>query len=255
MVTNLLLTGKYNVGVANDKCIVNGEETSIKEIPFLRFRLQEYGDEEIEYMKQMLGKFKHSVGICEMDLNADTQDIATKVVNSLERVAVYMYIDVDDTVVRNLCFPEEIMEALGTISNIYDRVMLRDRSTMLHLVAANTLIDIVAKQLKLDNLKNKEDVIGICSSPLSFGESCCLSAKKARDLLSCYSATDDIKIPSANHQNMNTCGCIRHFTVCEDTAAPVCKASSNTKSNGAKSSTKPKASKSMKKSNAPIEWW
>jgi hypothetical protein len=75
------------------------------------------------------------------------------------------------------------------------------------------------KQL-CSQLRKSEEMFGVCSSPLSFSELACLTAVKARELMSVYSTIADVALPSANHQCMNCCGCIRYLTVTADTEAP-----------------------------------
>jgi hypothetical protein len=88
-------------------------------------------------------------------------------------------------------------------------------------------------------------MMGICSSPLSFDDMACLTAVKAREIMSRYSTTTDVALPSANHQSMNCCGCIRYVTVTEDIPAPSDgkqKQASGNKKNSSDES-KPKANK------------
>ena len=119
--------------------------------------------------------------------------------------------------------------------------MLVDKTTNLDMVNAKKIISKLAKELTV-----KQEDIGICSSPLCMnGELACLTSLKARELAAIYSSNTEVALPSANHQCMNCCGCMRFFDINSDTVAPEDKVvkkaksvSSNSKETTKKSTTK-----------------
>lgn len=226
MITSIALTGKYNIGVnSNNKIKVDDKVLSLdSEIPFVRYRFNEYDDSSIEYISAMKAKFVKQTHLAEMQLVAGIGQIVDKLNPLL--VAKYIYIDLTDETVsagklddatKQLIESEQIFQKLSL--GVIDRVMFRDKSSTLDLVAFNKIVaNLIAPYKSLPNVN--KDNIGVCSSPLSFGDMCCLTAVRARDLMAKYSASADVALPSANHQNMNTCGCIRYVVVSSDTEAP-----------------------------------
>lgn len=251
MVSNLVLTGMYNIGVTDEKYLLNGEKTSIKDVPFVRYRLNEYNEEVIKYIKDMQSKFKHSVHLVEVELGENTADTMEFIKSNLDNVAIYIYVKVYDNHVEN-GLSEDILGNLSGIAgtNMYDRIMIKDCSNSLYLVAANNM------KAKIRSIVGgKEADIGICSSPLSFCGEACLSSVQARNLIAIYSTSDECKIPSANHECMNTCGCIRHSVINSDIPAPIKKTGGGAgKKKSASDGTPKKLSPAKKVSKAPIEW-
>ncbi|MBO5389800.1 MAG: hypothetical protein J6A59_17030, partial [Lachnospiraceae bacterium] len=137
--------------------------------------------------------------------------------NNIPNIARYIYMDVTNTEVEHEMLSNEYLTLLSSITPYSpDRYMLKDKSTSLDTVSAKKIIKNACKMTGLT-----EDYFGICNSPLSFGEMACLTAVKARELMSLYSNTTDMPLPTANHQSMNTCGCIRYLVVNCDTEAPL----------------------------------
>jgi hypothetical protein len=92
--------------------------------------------------------------------------------------------------------------------------MLKDRSSTLDTVAFKSITAAFCRPLKID-----PNSVGCCNSPLSFSECACLTAIKARELMTVYSDVADVALPSANHQSMDCCGCIRYLIIDHDTVA------------------------------------
>lgn len=239
MVTSLVLKGTYKIGLNAARKIKLNTGTADepkdvlvaidKDVPFIRYRYDNYGDAEITYIKSMMETFKNSVHLIEINLDANTLNVINllKSAELYDKVAKYIYINIDDSNVsvknisdENISYLEQIKE------NKFDRIMIRDKSTTLDSVAANTIIKNMAKIIDSKDIQHD---FGICSSPLSFGESACLTAVKARELMSMYNIPSDMSIPSANHQCMNCCGCIRYYEINADMEAPA-DSSSNTRS-------------------------
>lgn len=248
MISNLVLTGRYKIGLdKNDKFIMDDSKLSTKDVPFIRYRFSEYTQDDVEYIKSMKKTFKHSTHLLEFILSDKTKTELNFMLGSIEDIATYIYVPItDEEVLRGL---SELQ--LGLLSNIknevYDRIMIKDNSKTLHLVSANK----IKKQIS-EATGFKETDIGICSSPLSFSGEACLTAIRARELTALYSSSEECAIPSANHECMNTCGCIRHKVVTSDIIVPISSTTSskdsNNKKNGDKANIKKKVSK------APVEW-
>lgn len=218
MVTSIVLTGTHTIGTDTyGKFMVQDTKVSIKEVPFVRYRFTEYNDKELEYIKSMKNKFKYSSHMVEITLGEDTRDIIERL-EQISNLIKFVYIPVDDTdVLEGL--REEKFDLLANISDkSFDRLMLKDKSSTLDVVAATRIKKELLSVIKLGNI----DDIGVCSSPLSFdGKNACLTALKARELSAEYAETDEVALPSANHECMNCCGCIRYYVFNGDVEAPV----------------------------------
>lgn len=215
MVTSIVLKGQYALNVnAQNKVKLGDNIVSIeKDIPFVRYRFNAYDDTAFNYIKNTMEKMKYSTHLAEINLDANTVTTLEWFKNNVTNIARFLYIDVTDENVASASISAELVNLLvAAIPYNVDRVMLRDKSTSLDLVAAKKIIETLSKQTGI-----KKDNFGICSSPLSFGELCCLTAVRARELMTIYSAIADVALPTANHQCMNCCGCIRYYTVEADT--------------------------------------
>lgn len=215
MVTNLLFKEKYEVGVEKEKCIINNEKTSIKDIPIIRYRFKTYGELEKQFIGEQMKKFEYSVHLAELQLSGNTQQELQYLVDEFNNLAIFVYIPIDDTDVKN-GLTDNKLEILESIKDeVFDRLLLLDNSTTLHIVSANKIkeqVEAVTGVSKLD--------IGICNSPLSIGENACLTAIRARDIIATYGTNECCAIPSANHQCMGECGCIRFIEITSDIPAP-----------------------------------
>lgn len=248
MISSLVLTGMFDIGIdKNEKYSLNGERTAIKDVPFIRYRFSEYGEEQIAYIKKMQGKFHYSTHMAEVMLSEKAQEQLKVLADTFDNIAVYLYVPITDEMVT-AGIDENTEELLETIKNeAYDRIMIRDNTETLHLVSANML-----KRQVAEVTAYAQADIGICNSPLSYGNEACLSALTARNLTAMYSASEECAIPSSNHECMNTCGCIRYVLVESDIPTPIGKGPSEKKSNSGK---KTGTSGSKKKvSKAPLEW-
>lgn len=220
MITSLKLNGMYSIGITNGKIEVNENTLDIKkEIPFLRYALGEITDAKLDYIKSMKEKFSASTHLVEINYaeNANIAETVNKVKAVLGGVAVYTYFNItDENMVPGNPELNGIIETIKTLkTTAVDRIMFKDKTTTLDTVTSQNLIKRAAKESGFSI-----NMFGICSSPLSFGDNACLTAIKARELMSKYSSIADVALPSANHQCMNCCGCIRYIEVTEDIAAP-----------------------------------
>lgn len=244
MVSSIVLTGCKHVGVSNSNRIeVEGNVLNIeKDIPFVRYRFGSYGAEEIAYMKQMYEQFKWSTHLAEVTVGPNLVNELQLIESEMPNVAKFVYVDITDEMVSTHTIPAELLGYLQQAKGFkIDRLMFRDRSTTLDMVCTNLFISSLSKMLGF-----KKDTFGVCSSPLSFGELACLTAARARELMSLYGRTTDGALPTANHECMNCCGCARYMVIDKDLAAPVGKSGGNKgKSDGSgESKSKPKKKKS-----------
>ena len=214
MITSIVITDCVAINLNSNKKFKVGEQTlsAEKEVPFVRYRFKEYSDKEFKYIEEMISKFNRSTHLIEIELNEKTKEVLNYITVNMPYLVKYVYTPVTDTEVESGKLSENCENYLeGIKEHNIDRFMLRDKSTTLDMVAYKK----IAKSLKVFGLV--EQNIGVCSSPLSFGTLACLTAVKARELMSVYSEVADVALPSANHQCMNCCGCIRYLVVDKDT--------------------------------------
>ena len=218
MVTSIVLTGKYNIGMnSNKKIKVDDQTLSVeKDVPFIRYRFEQYGEEEFAYINKIKQQFCNSTHLVELKACENIDEVLSQLEQNIQSVAEYIYIDVTEPEALNKHLDDSKIQLMSKASQFkIDRFMLKDKSTSLDAVAANAIIADIKKKTGI-----KENMVGICSSPLSFSESACLTAVKARELMSLYSPVSDMSLPSANHQCMNCCGCIRYMVVSNDLETP-----------------------------------
>ena len=251
MITSIVLTGCYDVKLNSRKMFKVGEHTlsAEKDIPFIRYRFNEYTDKEIEYIKESKKKFNRVTHLAEINMTEDIVNTLNKL-DAVENIARFVYSEITEEDVKNGTVSEtvaNILRALGDSVNKIDRFMLRDKSNSLDTVTAKRIIEQAAKISGI-----REENFGICCSPLSFGELACLSAIKAREIMSKYSDIADVALPSANHQCMNCCGCIRYIIVDNDTE-PVLEVTKTKKSGTAETKVKTETQKSSNKPKTQLQ--
>jgi hypothetical protein len=250
MISSIRLNGCHKIGITNKKVKIGETVLNIeKEIPFVRYKFNTYTETEIAYIKDMKQKFNKSTHLVEVRLGFDTTGAIRNIKESTGKIAVFVYMDVEDSEVEAGELSDDKVLNLNNIDGQQiDRLMLVDKTSTLDAVTAKSFIKKVSKITGI-----AESNIGICSSPLSFGELACLTAVKAREIMSKYSEIADVALPSANHQNLTSCGCIRFIMVTEDIPAPPETTKGKTKKNMVEDKTstedsKPKAKK-VKKNN------
>lgn len=223
MITSIALKDTYNIGIdASGKFLLGETAVSIKDVPFVRYRFRSFGGEQLDYIEKLMTKFKYSSHMLELELAKDTAEVLNNIENRMENVIRYVYVSVEDRHVLE-GFDAETLEMLeGIDDSDYDRLMLKDNSDTLHGEAAARLKKEIVEVLGIDIRE-----IGVCSSPLSFSGEACLTAVKARELSAEYAENDEVALPSANHECMNCCGCIRYSVVDADIKAPVKKVVNN----------------------------
>lgn len=237
MVTNLRYFGMYHVGVSATENIaiadsVSGKETvvSIKDIPFLRFRLGEYGEEQVGFIKRTMEEFKYSTAIVEVNDNGVDGDIEN--LRELSgTAAMFYYVDLSEEEYKSIISGGTLNVsnklAMALKEPNFERLILVDKTSTLDMIWLNTMIKSVAKQLGI-----KESGIGMCESPMCLSaDRCCLNAVQAREIAAKYNFNTDVALSSANHQSMSQCSCIRHYDVVCDILAPVKKEKKAVKGN------------------------
>ena len=246
MVTSIVLTGRHTLNINSFNKLKAGDSIiSIeKDIPFVRYRFGVYTDADFQYIISTMDKLKYSTHLIELNLDTNTANNLEWLKNNITNIARFIYIDVtDEDVTRGGLTTDTLNLLMGIVQYNVDRVMLKDKSTKLDIVTAKKIIDALSKQTGI-----KRDNFGICSSPLSFGDMCCLTAVRAREIMAVYSLIADVALPTANHQCMNRCGCIRYIVIDSDTDII-----SESKANANKES-KSKQSKSTKNNSSALHF-
>ena len=246
MITNLVLTGMYNIGILNDKMMLNGNRNDIKDIPYIRYRFNEYKEEQLNYIKSMQEKFKYSAHLAEVTVKDGYVEEVKALKEKLNNIIVFLYVPITDEDVSADNVSESIENLLydGVDANIeFDRILMKDVS--------NTLFTVSANKIK-DSIKNitgcTVNDIGICCSPLSgFDGNACLTAMKARELSAIYN-DNAVAVPSEKHEckNEHGCCCIRHVVVNNNIPAPVNKMAN-------KGEAKPKTDKKEAKDETEVK--
>ena len=218
MISSILLNGPYKIGQnSNKKIKVNDTILSVeKEIPFVRYSFGTYTDSDLDYIKSMMGQFPVSTHLVQLKLDDNTAEMVSKV-RAIGSLAVFVYGEITEDEVQAGSVSADTLEKMAKLKGLdIDRIMLKDVSTNLDTMSIRKFI----KQLKAAT-GFPEKTFGICGSPYSFEDMCCLNAVRAREIMAKYSSISDVALPSANHQNMNTCGCIRYIAINNDLAAPL----------------------------------
>jgi hypothetical protein len=209
---------KKNKFIYKDDKFNESYEFEKEEIPAVRYRFKHYGLNEINYIKSSLKKFDYSVHIAEVMLD-DPCVNEIKQLADLKEVAIFLYIDLYKDNIVSKSFSEEqrnILIKLGdSISNV-ERIMLKDKDNMLHMLIARPLIKSLSSLLGV-----KEDKVGYCSCAFSINGMCCLSAERARDIAARYSNNEHFAIATnavegKNIENYSGCHCIKHIVIEHD---------------------------------------
>lgn len=240
MITSIVVTGTHTIKMNSNKKIKIGDNVlSVeKDIPFIRYRFNQYTETEYNYILNTMKQFCFSTHLAEIPLSENTADTIRYLAENIKNIAKYVYVDITDEDVSAGSISADKLALLDTLIKLdIDRIMLKDKSSSLDTVTAKKFIKTL-----ITRLGYKEEIFGVCSSPLSFSDWACLTAVKARELMSVYSTIADVALPSANHQCMNCCGCIRYMTVTADTEAP---------SDGKVRVTKEKSDSGTKENKAP----
>lgn len=206
--------GKFNYTDLNETYTFERNE-----IPFVRYRFKKYGVAEIAYIRENIKRFNHSAHLAEVCLS-DTSAKEIELLSSLEEVAIFIYIDLhkDNILAKNL--DETNKKLLESIKehclDKIERVMLRDKDNMLHMLVIRPLIKNISVYLGLSESK-----IGFCSCAFSIDGMCCLTAERARDIAARYSNNKSFAIATnavegKNMEYQHGCCCIKHIIISHD---------------------------------------
>lgn len=220
MITSIVLPERYKIGVDKfGKFNLDDIKLSIRDIPFVRYRFKEYSLDDVGYIKNMINTFSYSTHLMEVDMEGNFDSSIEQMVDAIENLVVFVYIDVDNEIVASENFREDQIENLHKLIKVMpyvERVMIRDKSTTMHKISGDKL-----KKILCNTLKIKDNMVGFCQSPLSMIEGqACLTAAKARELATNYNNNEDCPVPSANHERRTSycdcCGCIKYEVVTHD---------------------------------------
>ena len=255
MIASLVLTGKYNVGISESgKVKIDGNTLSLKDIPFIRYRFDHYGEEEIKFINENMTKFVGPVHLAEVTICDNVIDILEKMNTKL---AKFVYIPLDDEIVATSKLPDNVTSVLEEFDDDTpcDRIMIKDNTSMMYPLLANRY-KLLIEDATGCTFESKD--IGVCGSTLSFRSDdtpgqACLTAVWARRIMAAYADNDDIVVPTASHECMNCCGCIQYLVVNEDIPAPSSakKKSAETKAKS-NNSGEPKPKKEKKATGASV---
>lgn len=193
MTSNILIKGRHTIELDKDKvCGVN-----FKDIPVVRYELESYLDDSIEYIKNCIAKFNKSLHIIQVKYGDRTEEYDNlKELKKVNGVFVFLYIDMKDT--DNLFYINLIVKEYDI-----DRVILIDDGSM-------GLLEVkrVTNEASAMFGNNK---VGVCSMSISDEERCCLSAEKIRE----FATWCDVDITVVRGKQMD-CGCFPHIVIDRD---------------------------------------
>jgi hypothetical protein len=217
-----MIKGTFTIEVDKHDRIYIGEDSKLsikKEIPFVRYRMETYGAEQLNYIKNSMKKFQNSGHIVETIIGKHTFEEQVAL-SQIEGLALFMALEINDedvTASAKMEFTRLINAITAGISPEVtpERIVLRDKTTTMHTIDLGR----IRNGLKGYNKAYQKD-FGVCESPLSFDNEACLTARIARDIASRYCKSNDIALPSSNHESMAGCGCIRYIAVTTDMRIP-----------------------------------
>ena len=236
---------------------VDGEEQriSIKEVPYVRYKLDEYTDDALLFVDTIKKLFVHSVHIIDIDIYQGMVQnaVAEKIKNVFDnQVAIFGIININDSVLDNI---NMLQATLGGITkSLFDRFIIKDGSTRLD----NEKFIMLRKYLMTTHgIKD----VGLCSSPFTNEDNCCISAERARHLGAIY-GSDEVATAVSTHQNhcANGCFCVRSVTITGDLLAKEGTKKAETKEKEPKQpkekkESKPKKPAKPKIQSVPDEWF
>lgn len=209
MVGSIAITGRYDLRLSGNALVFeNGEEIKLKDMPFVRYRFEEYGDADIQYIKDSIKKFEYSAHLAEVNLNSQTVQIVERLRAEVPNLAIYVYTDIDNVSSKQGVNNETQLLLSGLRFINLDRIMLRDKTTNM---ANEDVLKLKSQVAELTGYMQKD--IGICGGPLSFKGDACLTAVKARELSAKYCKNALAATPSSNHEGKGNCGCIQYIEV------------------------------------------
>lgn len=208
--------------------------TSVQEVVSISYHFEDHDDiaKLPEYVRGMQKIFPHTLHVVHLDTSYDSKELVKANKQFFDSLPLIVHLPVFDRDIENGTIADiesfsewqAVVEVLG--SNPIDRYMLDDLTTSMYTDMANRL-----RKQAADMFGTDIESIGICGSPLSDNELCCLSARLDREWAAKYVHNEFVVLPSANHQNMERCGCLR-FVVIEHDVITLDAAKSGGKSSG-----------------------
>lgn len=174
----------------------------------------------VDYVNNLRKTFEHSLHVVHLHAcDESIQLLQSESTGFFDTVPVIWHLNITDEDVAgkrlSLENAQRVAELASTprpdgrpVSSYIDRLMLHDYSTSMYTVDAEELRKAVTKLLGM-----RTDSVGICGSPLSTGEDCCLTARRDREWAAQYVHSSYVVLPSSNHQSMERCGCLRDVTI------------------------------------------
>lgn len=212
MVTALEFNSEYELGVSNTgKFFIdkeNGVAESIKNVPVVIYN----NIYNLEYIKSNMDKFKYSCHIAFIDLKTIQWNIIRKM-NSMG-IAVFLRIDINE-IDGSIGIDLRVDDFPTEYSLYFDRYVLVDNTKSMTFEKLMELKGIVAQTFRIP-----VEEVGVCGSPFSFGDSACLCATWARRVMAKYVSNTEVALPSAHHECMEECGCIRKIAINNNICAP-----------------------------------
>lgn len=207
MVTGIEFVSPVNVKVnANGKFYLDHAETnaeSIKSIPVVMYN----NFIDFEFIRTNMSKFKLSCHVVLVDHTGITED-ARVALNELG-VAVIVRVPLSE-----ISLTEELSKS-NVSYYLCDRVVILDNQSN---TSPFKIAEVKESLSKLINVAQMD--IGVCGSPFSYGNDACLNAIWCRRLMAKYTANTEVALPSANHESMECCGCIRRVVIDTDRKEP-----------------------------------
>lgn len=235
MVIALEFKEKHNVGVNSDgKFYLDKENNSIESIKNVPMVIYNNFDNE-EFIRENMDKFKYSCHVAFLNIgNACNEDV-----EMLNKLGVGIIVRFRVTQENESDIPKLFIEDSDIDFSMVDRVVIIDDTINMQVQQLENI-----KKYLAQRTGHKREDIGVCCSPFSFGENACLCAIWARKLMAKYTANTDVALPSANHEDMEECSCIRKKIILSDVEAP--HNTSSKSSNGDKVSNKESKTKTLK---------
>lgn len=215
MKTGLLFTEVHEVNMDKyNRITLNIEaednKVSIFDAIYVRYKFKDYSSEELRFIKSMKEKFKHSVHICDIDLNNEN---VMETFNNIREylgkdVAIFGNISITDEDLITNANNELGLEKLDRFNNNLlsklDRITLVDNTTKMNL---QHIKSIELKMFRSYGVKG----LGLCNSPYTNKSNCCISAMFARELAAIF-GDEKTAVAVASHENTdgNGCGCVRY---------------------------------------------
>lgn len=193
---------EYNVDIEDNKSKLN-------EIPYVRYNMVDYLEEEMKFIEKSIAKFKHSVHIIDLIYDNDYYVLGDLPEMLRERfgrnkIAIFITVNITD---EDIDDSTDLIRKLSE-SNKYkpDRLILKDKTTKLDTEILRRIQTDVFKEHKIRDL-------ALCGSPFTNSENCCISAELSRHLASRY-GTERTATAVATHQNKGGgCACVRSMLI------------------------------------------